>query len=173
MDLSTKIRAIYDYPIDGIIFRDITTILQDKEAFSESIDQLAELFKEEKIDLVVGIEARGFIIGAPVAYKLGAGFVPVRKPGKLPYDKIKATYELEYGTDTVEMHADAIKKGQRVLIVDDLLATGGTASAVTELIEELGGEIVGLSFLIELLGLKGKDKLKGYNVKSIIKYEGN
>lgn len=172
MDLSTKIRAINDYPIDGIIFRDITTLLKDGEAFSESIDQLSNLFAGEKIDLVVGVEARGFIVGAPVAYKIGAGFIPVRKPGKLPAEKISATYELEYGTDNVEMHADAIKKGQRVLVIDDLLATGGTAKAVTELIETLGGEVVGLGFLIELEGIKGRDKLKGYNVKSIIKYEG-
>ena len=172
MDLSTKIRAIKDYPIDGIIFRDITTLLKDSEAFSESVDQLSKLFEDEKIDLVVGVEARGFIVGAPVAYKIGAGFIPVRKPGKLTADKISATYELEYGTDNVEMHSDAIKKGQRVLVIDDLLATGGTAKAVTELIEKLGGEVVGLGFLIELAGLNGRNKLEGYNVKSIINYEG-
>ncbi|MBP2024956.1 adenine phosphoribosyltransferase [Peptoniphilus stercorisuis] len=173
MDLSTKIRAIYDYPIPGIIFRDITTLLRDKEAFPEAIDQLVETAKDKEIDLVVGVEARGFIVGAPVAYKLGCGFVPVRKPGKLPSDKISATYELEYGTDSVEMHSDAIKKGQRVLVVDDLLATGGTSKAVVELIERLGGEVVGLSFLIELVDLHGKDKLEGYEINSIIKYEGN
>lgn len=173
MDLSTKIRAIYDYPIPGIIFRDITTLLKDKEAYHEAIDQLVGLVKGEEIDLVVGVEARGFIVGAPVAYNLGCGFIPVRKPGKLPHEKISASYELEYGTDNVEMHKDAIKKGQKVLIVDDLLATGGTAKAVTELIEELGGEVVGLSFLIELTDIKGREKLEGYNVKSIVKYEGN
>src|SRR5699024_8848499 len=145
------------------------TLLRDKEAFPEAIDQLVETAKDKEIDLVVGVEARGFIVGAPVAYKLGCGFVPVRKPGKLPSDKISATYELEYGTDSVEMHSDAIKKGQRVLVVDDLLATGGTSKAVVELIERLGGEVVGLSFLIELVDLHGKDKLEGYEINSIIK----
>ena len=172
MDLESKIRAIEDYPIDGIIFRDITTLLQDGDAFNEAINQLADNFKDENIDVVVGIEARGFITGAPVAYKLKKGFVPVRKPGKLPYEKVSVSYDLEYGTDTIEMHVDAIKPGQRVLIVDDLLATGGTAKAVTELIEKCGGEVAGLSFLIELKGLDGRNKLKGYNVKSIISYEG-
>lgn len=171
MNLESHIRAINDYPIDGIIFRDITTLLKDKDAYKEAIDQLSALY-DEKIDIVVGVEARGFIVGAPVAYKINAGFVPVRKPNKLPAEKISASYDLEYGTDSIEMHADAIKKGQKVLIVDDLLATGGTAKAVTELIEKLGGEIVGLSFLIELKGLNGRDKLKGYNVKSLIQYEG-
>lgn len=171
MNLESHIRAINDYPIDGIIFRDITTLLKGKDAYKEAIDQLSALY-DEKIDIVVGVEARGFIVGAPVAYKINAGFVPVRKPNKLPAEKISASYDLEYGTDSIEMHADAIKKGQKVLIVDDLLATGGTAKAVTELIEKLGGEIVGLSFLIELKGLNGRDKLKGYNVKSLIQYEG-
>ena len=173
MNLESHIRAIKDYPIEGIIFRDITTLLKDKDAFAESVNDLSDLFKDEHVDIVVGVEARGFIVGAPVAYKLGAGFVPVRKPKKLPAEKVSASYALEYGTDSVEMHADAIQKGQRVLVVDDLLATGGTAKAVTELIEKLGGEVVGLAFLIELKGLNGREKLEGYNVKSLIQYEGN
>ncbi|RVU54316.1 adenine phosphoribosyltransferase [Anaerosphaera multitolerans] len=172
MDLASKIRSIYDYPIDGIIFRDITTLLKDGDAFKASIDAVTESFKED-IDLVVGIEARGFIIGAAVAYSLGCGFVPIRKPGKLPAKKISSEYELEYGTDSIEMHSDAIKKGQKVLIVDDLLATGGTAEASVNLVEELGGEIVGLSFLIELVDLKGREKLKGYRVKSVVEFNGD
>lgn len=172
MDLASKIRPIYDYPIDGIIFRDITTLLKDKAAFKEAIDKMAGAFYEE-VDLIVGVEARGFIIGSAVAYAMGCGFVPVRKPGKLPSEKVSSEYKLEYGTDSVEMHRDAIEKGQRVLIVDDLLATGGTAGAVVNLVEELGGEVVGLNFLIELVDLNAREKLKGYNVKSVIKFKGD
>ncbi|MDO5041070.1 MAG: adenine phosphoribosyltransferase [Peptoniphilus sp.] len=169
MDLVNKIRDIYDYPVDGIIFRDITTLLKDSDSFKEAIDQMVAL-RDDEIDIIVGIEARGFIIGAPIAYALGCGFVPIRKKGKLPYEKISADYSLEYGTDSIEMHTDAITKGQKVLIVDDLLATGGTSQRAIEMVEKLGGEIVGLDFLIELKDLKGREKLKGYDVRSIIKY---
>ena len=170
MDLSKKIRNIEDYPAEGIIFRDITTLLREGDYFKEAIDQMADLRKDSKIDIVVGIEARGFIVGAPVAYKLNCGFVPIRKKGKLPSDKISASYDLEYGQDVIEIHKDAIKKGQNVLIVDDLLATGGTSSVAIDLIEKLGGNVVGLDFLIELVDFKGKEKIKYYDVKSIIKY---
>ncbi|WP_019131892.1 adenine phosphoribosyltransferase [Peptoniphilus obesi] len=170
MDLSKKIRNIEDYPAEGIIFRDITTLLREDDYFKEAIDQMADLRKDSKIDIVVGIEARGFIVGAPVAYKLNCGFVPIRKKGKLPSDKISASYDLEYGQDVIEIHKDAIKKGQNVLIVDDLLATGGTSSVAIDLIEKLGGNVVGLDFLIELVDLKGREKIKDYDVKSIIKY---
>ena len=172
MDLSSKIRAIKDYPIDGIIFRDITTLLKDGEAFKEAINEMVKLC-DEKVDLVVGVEARGFIVGSAVAYALGCGFVPVRKPGKLPSDKISETYDLEYGKDSIEMHSDAIKKGDKVLIVDDLLATGGTSKATIKLIEKLGGEVVGLNFLIELIDLGGRDVLEGYKVNSILKFKEN
>ena len=170
MDLSKKIRNIEDYPAEGIIFRDITTLLREGDCFKEAIDQMSDLRKDSKIDIVVGIEARGFIVGAPVAYKLNCGFVPIRKKGKLPSDKISASYDLEYGQDIIEIHKDAIKKGQNVLIVDDLLATGGTSSVAIDLIEKLGGNVVGLDFLIELVDLKGREKIKDYDVKSIIKY---
>ncbi len=169
MDLVNKIRDIYDYPVDGIIFRDITTLLKDANSFKDAIDQMVAL-RDDEIDIVVGIEARGFIIGAPIAYALGCGFVPIRKKGKLPHEKISADYALEYGTDSIEMHTDAIAKGQKVLIVDDLLATGGTSKMAIEMVESLGGKVVGLDFLIELEDLKGREKLKGYDIKSIIKY---
>ncbi|WP_138159611.1 adenine phosphoribosyltransferase [Peptoniphilus catoniae] len=169
MDLYEKIRSIKDYPVEGIIFRDITTLLKDPESFKTAIDQMCDL-NDTKVDLVVGVEARGFIVGAPIAYKLGCGFVPVRKKGKLPYNKISADYKLEYGTDSIEIHSDAIKKGQNVLIVDDLLATGGTSQVAAELVERLGGNIVGLDFLIELVDLKGREKLSKYKVNSILKY---
>ncbi|CDZ74617.1 Adenine phosphoribosyltransferase [Peptoniphilus sp. ING2-D1G] len=169
MDLVKKIRNIYDYPVDGIIFRDITTLLKDGDSFKDAIDQMISL-RDDEIDIVVGIEARGFIIGAPIAYALGCGFVPIRKKGKLPHEKISADYELEYGTDSIEMHTDSIEKEQKVLIIDDLLATGGTSKRAIEMIESLGGIVVGLDFLIELEGLKGREKLKGYDVKSVIKY---
>ena len=170
MDLKTCIRDIPDFPKKGIIFKDITTLLQDKNAFRQAIDGLAEKFEDKKIDVVVAVDARGFIFGGAVAYKLGAGFVPVRKKGKLPYKTNSAAYELEYGTDTLEMHDDAIKPGQRVLIIDDLLATGGTVKAVTDLVKKLKGEIAGIGFLIELTFLKGIEKLKGFPVYSLIKY---
>lgn len=171
MDLKSKIRVIEDFPKEGISFKDITTLVGDGEGLRESIDQMAAYLKEKKIDLIVGPEARGFIFGVPVAYALGVGFVPVRKKGKLPAETVSIEYDLEYGTDILEIHKDAIKKGQRVAIIDDLLATGGTIEAVTRLVESAGGEVVSLNFLIELTGLNGRDKLKGYDVNSYVKYE--
>ncbi|MBL7575610.1 adenine phosphoribosyltransferase [Peptoniphilus asaccharolyticus DSM 20463] len=169
MDLRDKIRALKDYPSEGIIFRDITTLLKEADGFKAAIDQISDL-RDDEVDVVVGIEARGFIVGAPIAYKKNCGFVPVRKPGKLPAETISKEYALEYGIDKIEMHKDAIKEGSRVLIVDDLLATGGTSKAAVELIESLGGIVVGLDFLIELEGLPGREALKGYDVRSVIKY---
>lgn len=159
MDLKDKIRSMKDYPKEGIIFRDITTLLKDGEAFRAAIDAMKDLVKDEAIDKIVGIEARGFLLGAPMAYDMGVGFVPVRKPGKLPAATLSCEYELEYGTDKVEIHADAIEKGERVLIVDDLLATGGTARAAAELCKEAGADVVGCVVLIELDGLNGRDKI--------------
>lgn len=171
--LEKHIRSIPDFPKQGILFRDITTLVQHKNAFKESINKLASRYKGKKIDKIVAVEARGFIFGAALAYKLGAGFVPVRKKGKLPWKTTSVSYELEYGTDTLEMHEDAIEAGEKVLIVDDLLATGGTVKAVTELIKQKKGKIVGIAFLVELFDLKGKDKLKGYPVYSLIKFPGH
>ncbi len=170
MDLKSKIRVIEGFPEEGISFKDITTVLQDPKLLRESIDQMTERFKDLGIDIVVGPESRGFIFGTPIAYNLNAGFVPVRKPGKLPAETVEYSYDLEYGKDTLVIHKDAIKKGQRVLIVDDLLATGGTVSATAKLVEILGGEVVGLGFFIELTDLKGRDKLTKYNIDSIVKY---
>ena len=170
MDLKNYIRDIPDFPKKGIIFKDITTLLMNGDAFKYAIDQIAEHYKDKNIDLVVGVESRGFIVGAAVAYKLGVGFIPVRKPGKLPYKTIKATYTLEYGTDTIEMHEDAIRRSEKILIVDDLLATGGTASAMIELVTRLGGEVIGIAFIIELSFLNGRNKLQGYEVFSLIQY---
>ena len=171
MDLREKVRVIEDFPKEGISFNDITTLISDGEALKEAVDKMAEFFKDKNIDLVVGPEARGFIFGVPVAYALGAGFVPVRKPGKLPADTVKVEYDLEYGSDILEIHKDAIKPGLRVAIVDDLLDTGGTIAAVTKLVEQVGGEVVGLSFAIELEELKGREKLKDYDVMSLLKYD--
>jgi len=171
MDLKEKIRVIEDFPIKGISFKDITTLLQDKEAFKYAIDSMAEHFRDKDIDLVIGPEARGFILGAPLAYAIGAGFVPVRKKGKLPYDTMSMSYELEYGSDDLEIHADAIKKGQKVVIIDDLLATGGTINSVIKLVEAAGGVISGLGFLIELTELKGRDRISGYEIVSLLKYD--
>lgn len=171
MNLKDKIRVIEDFPKPGISFKDITTLLQDPEAFKETIDTLCDYVKDKNIDVVVGPEARGFLLGTPIAYKLGVGFVPVRKPGKLPGDTLRYEYKLEYGNDALEIHKDGIKKGQRVLIVDDLLATGGTISSATKLIEQLGGEVVSIAFIVELTGLKGRDLLKGYDVNSVVQYE--
>ena len=171
MGLREKVRVIEDFPKEGISFKDITTLISDGEALKEAVDKMAEFFKDKNIDLVVGPEARGFIFGVPVAYALGAGFVPVRKPGKLPADTVKVEYDLEYGSDILEIHKDAIKPGSRVAIVDDLLATGGTIAAVTKLVEQVGGEVVGLSFAIELEELKGREKLKDYDVMSLLKYD--
>lgn len=169
--LRKLIREVPDFPKAGINFYDITTLLKDKEGLKGVIDALADQYKDEKIDTVIGVESRGFIFGAPLAYKLGAGFVPVRKPRKLPAETISVSYELEYGTDTLEIHKDAIGAGHRVLIVDDLLATGGTARAVCDLVEKLGGGIVGLMFVIELTFLNGRQKFNGYDVRSLIAYD--
>jgi len=170
LDLKGYIRNIPDFPKPGILFRDITTLLKDKSAFKLAVNTLASKYKNKNIDVVVAVEARGFILGGAIAEKLGAGFVPVRKIGKLPWKTNSVTYDLEYGTDSLEMHHDAIKPKDKVLIVDDLLATGGTVKAVTDLIKQFQGRIVGIAFLIELTDLKGKDKLKGYQVYSLVKY---
>lgn len=171
MDLASTIRSVPDFPIEGILFYDITTLLKDPSALKESIDQLVERYRDAGVDVVVGIESRGFIFGTPLAYQLGVGFVPVRKPGKLPAETAAENYELEYGTNTIEIHVDAIEKGQKVLIVDDLLATGGTAQATCRLVEKLGGEVVAVAFLIELDFLRGREKLQGYNVFSLLHYD--
>jgi len=171
VDLKNSIRIIEDFPKTGISFKDITTLLQDKNALKYTIDGMVAYLEDKKVDVIVGPEARGFLFGVPVAFALGAGFVPVRKPGKLPYDTLAIQYELEYGSDKLEIHKDAIKPGQKVAIVDDLLATGGTVAAVTKLIEQMGGEIVSLNFVIELTELNGKDKLKGYDIMSLVKYD--
>ena len=170
--LEKSIRNIPDFPKPGILFRDVTTLIQNKSAFKKSIDLLAKKYKDKKIDKVVGVEARGFIFGAALAHKLGAGFVPVRKKGKLPYKTISTTYELEYGTDTLEIHRDAIAGGEKILIIDDLLATGGTVKAVVDLVKQLQGKIVGIGFIIELVDLHGRDKLKEYPLYSLIKFCG-
>lgn len=171
MDLSDKIRVIENFPSPGVSFKDITTLLKDADSLNNCIDQMVERFKDLEVDVVVGPESRGFIFATPLAYIMKAGFVPVRKPGKLPGETIEYQYELEYGTDTLEIHKDAIKKGQKVLIVDDLLATGGTISATARLVEKLGGTVVGFGFLIELANLKGREKLEGYKVESLIVYD--
>ncbi len=168
--LKKLIREVPDFPKPGINFYDITTLLKDENGFKQTIDGLANQFKGEKIDTMIGVESRGFIFAAPLAYQLGAGFVPVRKPKKLPAEKVSVSYDLEYGQDTLEMHKDAVGEGQRVLIVDDLLATGGTARAVVDLVEGLGGIVVGLSFVIELNFLNGRAKFAGHNVKSLLSY---
>ncbi len=169
-DLKKSIRDVPDFPKKGIIFKDITTLLKDKLMFKKAIDALLEHYKDKKIDKVVAVEARGFIIGGVLAYEMGVGFVPVRKKGKLPAKVVQATYELEYGTDTLEIHEDAIKEGENVLIIDDLLATGGTSKATAELVERLNGKVIGIAFLIDLTFLNGIKKLEGYNVFSLIKY---
>ena len=170
-DLKQKIRNVQDFPKPGIGFKDITTLIKDDAAFKKSIDALADQYNPDDIDVIVGIESRGFIFGAALAYKWGKGFVPVRKPGKLPAEKIREEYQLEYGTDAVEIHKDAITPGQRVLIIDDLLATGGTVAAAANLVEKLSGNIVGISFLIELSFLNGREKLGRYNIHSLITFE--
>jgi len=168
--LKSQIRHVPDFPKPGILFYDITTLLKDPAGFRAAIDSLATPFKSESIDLVVGIESRGFILGAAVADRLGAGFAPVRKPGKLPSTTLKASYSLEYGTDALEIHHDAVKKGERVLIVDDLLATGGTAKAASDLVTQLGGDVRAVAFFIELVALGGRGKLAGYTLHSVLKY---
>jgi adenine phosphoribosyltransferase len=168
--LKSKIRHVPDFPKAGILFYDITTLLQEAAGFRSAVDSLAIPFEGQGIDVVVGIESRGFIFGAAVADRLGAGFAPVRKPGKLPSTTLRASYSLEYGTDTLEIHDDAVRPGQRVLIVDDLLATGGTARATSELVTKLGGEIHALAFLIELVALNGRERLGDYQTLSVLKY---
>ena len=168
--LKKKIRHVPDFPKAGILFYDITTLLRDAAGFRTAIDSLIVPFKDSNIDLVVGMESRGFIFGAVVADRIGAGFVPVRKVGKLPSKTRRATYALEYGTDSLEIHDDAVASGQRVLIVDDLLATGGTASAAVDLVKRLGGQVHALSFLIELVGLNGRARLPGEQVHALLKY---
>ncbi|MCX5698222.1 MAG: adenine phosphoribosyltransferase [Candidatus Omnitrophica bacterium] len=170
--LEKSIRSIPDFPKPGILFRDITTLIQNKAAFKKSVDLLAKKYKGKGFDKVVGVEARGFIFAAAVAHKIGAGFVPVRKKGKLPFKTIAATYALEYGTDTLEIHQDAIGAGEKVLIIDDLLATGGTVGAVIELVKKLEGKISGIGFVIELVDLNGKDKFKEYPIYSLVKFQG-
>ena len=169
--LKRLIREIPDFPKPGILFYDITTLLKDKAGFATLIDQLTEHYISRDVDLVLGMEARGFIFAPALAYRLNAGFVPVRKPGKLPAATVKYDYSLEYGTNSLEIHKDAIQKGQRVLIVDDLLATGGTAEATAKLAEMLGAQIAGLGFVVELDFLKGREKLKGYDVMSLLRYD--
>ena len=168
LDLHSLIRDVPNFPKAGIIFKDITTLLKDGPGFVDSVDILAEYGSDKSPDAVVGVESRGFILGAAVAYKLGVGFVPIRKPGKLPAETISAEYALEYGTDSIEIHRDAIEPGTRILIIDDLLATGGTARAAAKLVETLEGSVVGMGFLVELGFLKGRKKLSKYDVFSII-----
>ena len=168
--LRKLIREVPDFPKAGINFYDITTLLKDAAGLRGTIDALYDACKNEKIDTVIGVESRGFIFATPLAYKLNAGFVPVRKPKKLPAEKVSVSYDLEYGQDTLEMHRDAVGEGHRVLIVDDLLATGGTVAGTIELVKQLKGEIVGLAFLIELAALKGRDKLAGYDIATLIQY---
>lgn len=171
MDFKNHIRVIPDFPQPGISFKDITTLLNDGEKYRQAIDELKKLVSGLKIDLIAGPEARGFVVGAPLAYALGVGFVPIRKSGKLPYETIEVGYDLEYGKDRLAMHNDAIKPGQNVLIADDLLATGGTISTSVNLVEQLGGNVVGTAFLIELSELNGRAKLPGINVFSLVTYE--
>ncbi|HCS73902.1 MAG TPA: adenine phosphoribosyltransferase [Clostridiales bacterium] len=171
MDLKEKIRAIEGFPKEGISFKDITTLLKDKEAYHYTVDTMVNICREIGADVIVGPEARGFVLGAPVAYGLNVGFVLVRKPGKLPAETVSYEYELEYGKDILEIHKDAIESGQRVVIVDDLLATGGTALTVTKLVEKLGGKVVGLVFAMELNALNGRKTLEGYDVHTLIQYD--
>jgi len=170
-ELRAKIRDIKDFPTEGVLFKDITTLLKDAPAFHDVVDLLAARYRHERIDVVVGIESRGFIFGAPLAHQLRAGFVPVRKLGKLPAKTIEVEYELEYGRDALAVHVDAIRAGQKVLAVDDLLATGGTMAATLRLIEQLGGQVVGVAFMIELAFLHGREKIKRYPLHSLIRYD--
>jgi len=172
MSIKDKIRTVPHWPIEGVMFRDITTLLQDPEGLRESCDAFYNRYKDMQIDKIVGIDARGFIFGAVLAYKLNIGFVPVRKKGKLPYKTIEAAYTLEYGENVIEMHEDAIEKGEKVIIIDDLIATGGTIAAAAELVEKLGGDIVELAFVVELPDLKGREKIKGYKIFTLTEFEG-
>ncbi|MFH1752782.1 MAG: adenine phosphoribosyltransferase [Candidatus Omnitrophota bacterium] len=167
--LKSLVRDIPDFPKKGIIFKDITPLLQDKAAFKSMVETLSDRYKDKKIDLVASVEARGFLLGAALAYNIGAGMIPVRKKGKLPHETVSITYDLEYGTDTLEMHKDAVSKGSRVLVVDDLLATGGTAGAACDMLKKNGAEVVELAFLIELEFLKGRERLKDYPIFSLLK----
>lgn len=170
MNLKDYIASIPDYPSEGIIFRDISPLMADGQAYREATKQIVDYAKEKQIDMVVGPEARGFIVGCPVAFELGVGFAPVRKKGKLPRKTIEVAYEKEYGEDILTLHEDAIKPGQRVLICDDLLATGGTIKATTDLVEQLGGEVVGCAFLIELMELKGRKLIEQYDILTLMEY---
>jgi adenine phosphoribosyltransferase len=170
VNAESLIRAIPDFPLPGILFRDITPLLKDKQGFRQAIDLFVDRFKDSRIDYVVGVEARGYMLGAPLAYAIGAGFIPVRKPGKLPYSKLSESYALEYGTNSLEIHEDALGNGERVVVVDDLLATGGTASATRRLLERLGAKIEAFAFLIELEALHGRGALSGVEVVSFIRY---
>jgi adenine phosphoribosyltransferase len=170
-DLRSLVRDIPDFPKKGILFRDITTLLKDKQGFRKAVKVLADRYRNKRVDKIVCVEARGFLLGGALAFELGCGVVPIRKPGKLPADKVSQAYQLEYGTDAVEIHTDAIARGDRVLLVDDLLATGGTARAAADLVARLGGDMIGCAFLIELRGLKGRDVLGKYDVFSVIDYE--
>ncbi|CUH92046.1 Adenine phosphoribosyltransferase [Herbinix luporum] len=171
--LEDYVRSIPDFPEPGIIFRDVTTVLQDKDGLKLAIDSIQDLLKDVDFDVIVGPESRGFIFGVPIAYNMNKAFIPVRKKGKLPCETIEMDYDLEYGKATIEIHKDAIKPGQKVVIIDDLIATGGTIEAITKLIKSLGGEVVKIVFLMELKGLKGRDKLAGFDVEAVIQYEGN
>ncbi len=171
IDLKEKIRNIPDFPVKGIQFKDITTLLKDREAFKYSIDEITKHCSKYQIDYIAGIEARGFIIGAPVAYQLGVGFLPIRKPEKLPSEVERVSYQLEYGESILEMHKDAINNGDKIMVVDDLLATGGTTAAVFKLIKKLGGRVIGASFVIELKFLNPRKKLEGYHIFSLVQYD--
>ena len=170
--LEDYVRSIPDFPEEGIIFRDITSVLQDADGLALAIDSMQKCLEEMDVDVIVGTESRGFIFGVPIAYNLHKPFVPVRKKGKLPCETISEEYDLEYGSSVIEMHKDSIKPGQKVAIVDDLIATGGTVEAAVKMVEKLGGEVVKIVFLMELAGLHGRDRLKGYQVESVIRYEG-
>lgn len=170
MDFTKYIASIQDFPIEGILFRDVTPLMQDGEAYHAATDCFVKFAKEHGAELIVGPESRGFLFGCPVAYELGIGFTPIRKPGKLPRETVSYKYDLEYGSNELHVHADGIKKGQKVLIVDDLLATGGTVEAAIKLVEKLGGEVVGCAFLIELEDLKGREKIGDYNIFTLLKY---
>jgi adenine phosphoribosyltransferase len=170
VEIEALIRAIPDFPISGILFRDITPLLKDKQGFRRAIDLFVERFRDRGIDQVVGIEARGYIFGAPIAYAIGAGFIPVRKPGKLPHDKLTEEYALEYGTNSLEIHSDAVKQGERVLVVDDLLATGGTAAATGRLLERLGAKLEAYAFLVELPALQGRNALGDAEIVTFFSY---
>lgn len=171
MDLKSKIRVVEDFPVKGISFKDITTLLQNGNAYAEAIEQMTKLIEDMDFDVIVSPEARGFITGGPLAVALKKGFVPVRKPGKLPHETVNCTYALEYGTDTLEIHADAIKKGMKVLIVDDLLATGGTVGAIFELTKKMGADVIGAAFLMELDFLEGRNAIESIEVRSLLHYD--